>query len=59
MKKVKFKGARFDFGEKYTFKNNFLGIEILVFYNLHVYKIKLLTRGYCVKFRETHLIFRK
>ena len=53
------KGARFDFGEKYTFKNNFLGIEILVFYNLHVYKITLLTRGYCVKFRETHLIFRK
>ena len=25
---IHIKGARFDFGEKYTFKNNFLGIEI-------------------------------
>ena len=49
------KGARFDFGENYTFKNNFIGIEILVFYNLHVYKITLLTRGYIVSNSGKHI----
>ena len=38
---MRFKGARFDFGEKYTFKNNFLGIEILVFNYLHVYEAEV------------------